>query len=161
MEFRDVEGLPGYRVSDTGVVIGIKGKELSLHPDATGYPRIYPPNTGAKRVHRLVAMAFLPNPNNYAEVNHIDGVKTNNNVCNLEWTDRLGNMRHAYRTGLSPQLGSGENGLRAILTQKQVDYIRAHCVKRDKEFSQTALARKFGVSISTINYIVSGKIWRG
>ena len=51
-------------------------------------------------VHRLVAQAFLPNPLNMPEVNHIDGDRTNNTATNLEWVDRQGNAQHAVRSGL-------------------------------------------------------------
>lgn len=47
-------------------------------------------------IHRLVAQAFIPNPNGYKEINHKDEDKTNNRVSNLEWCDRLYNMN--YRT---------------------------------------------------------------
>ena len=52
-----------------------------------------------ERVHRLVAMTFIPNSNNYPEVNHKDGNKWNNCVDNLEWCDRSMNMKHAYQMG--------------------------------------------------------------
>jgi len=53
-------------------------------------------------IHRLVAITFIPNPNNYGDVNHIDGNKSNNVVDNLEWCTRSYNIKHAFDTGLNP-----------------------------------------------------------
>lgn len=61
-------------------------------------------------VHRLVALAFIPNPENKPEVNHMDGNRLNNNVNNLEWVTKQENMEHAIRLGLMPdQKGVNNN----------------------------------------------------
>lgn len=60
-------------------------------------------------VHRLVAINFLENLNNYPQVNHIDGNKYNNNTNNLEWCTRDYNMQHAFNTGLCKKRYCGDN----------------------------------------------------
>lgn len=50
-------------------------------------------------IHRIIAELFIPNPSNLPEVNHIDGNRLNNNVDNLEWVDRIDNMKHAMEHG--------------------------------------------------------------
>ncbi len=69
-----------------------------------GYPYInFRISIGVKRnlyVHRLLALAFIPNPENKPEVNHKNGVKTDNSLDNLEWMTKSENELHAFRTGL-------------------------------------------------------------
>ena len=65
---------------------------VSLSKNGKGY---------TKRVNRLIAMTFLPNPKNYPQVNHLDGIKENNNVDNLEWCNCSQNMIHCHSHGLS------------------------------------------------------------
>ena len=78
---------------------------LKQRPDYHGYPVVHI-KEGKKKfnssclVHRLIATAFIPNPNNLPEVNHKDGNKSNNSINNLEWCSRGDNVRHAYKTGL-------------------------------------------------------------
>ena len=80
-----------------------KGKMLRHHISPDGYCRISAAQGGSRNyhsLHRLVAQTFLPNPNNFAQVNHISGVKLDNSVINLEWCTQEQNIRHAIATGL-------------------------------------------------------------
>lgn len=79
------------------------GRVLKLAFDKRGYLRIRISVDDKKqsfRVHRLVAIAFISNPNNLPQVNHLDGVKTHNVWTNLEWATNADNIKHANATGL-------------------------------------------------------------
>lgn len=98
------EGL--YFVADDGSVYNsnMRKHKPHVHP-VTGYSQQVLRKDGKQHMrytHRLVAEAFIPNPDHLPEVNHKDGNKLNNAVSNLEWTNRSSNMRHAYHTGLRP-----------------------------------------------------------
>lgn len=84
-----------YEVSDMGNVRRInKDRILKLSPNNSGYYAVY---VGKREfVHRLVAMAFIPNPEGKAEVNHKNGIKTDNRASNLEWVTRSENLNHRY-----------------------------------------------------------------
>ena len=104
-DYRVIDGFPKYRIGRDGRVINSRGHEKTpyLHPES-GYfgMNLYSNGRGyPKRVHRLVAETFIPNPENKPEVNHKDGNKQNNSVDNLEWVTRSENMLHAYSTGLN------------------------------------------------------------
>ena len=96
-------------------------------------------------VHRLVAQLFIPNPNNLPEVNHLDGIKHNNAVANLEWCDKSRNIKHAYQTGL----------MDPKLTPEQVYEIKyVHT-----QLGQRTLAKMYLVGRQAIQNIRSGKTW--
>lgn len=92
-----------YRVSSLGRIKNIKtGRILCPHPTNVGYLTIQLSRNGVAKsmyVHRLVAMAFLPNPNNLQEVNHKDFNRENNHLNNLEWCSREQNAKHAAKNG--------------------------------------------------------------
>lgn len=105
--WRDIPGYENlYQVSNTGKVRSLnykktgKVKRLKQHSNNGGYSIIGLWKDGKCKhylVHRLVAMTFIPNPNNYSEVNHIDENKTNNCVWNLEWCDSSYNANYGSR----------------------------------------------------------------
>lgn len=117
-EWRDIEGFENlYQVSNLGNVKSLSHdvnrsngtvqhfKEKILHPGnmTSGYRFVgLTRNKVCKNfgVHRLVANAFIPNPNNFSDINHKDGNKINNNVSNLEWVTRSENLKHAVDIGL-------------------------------------------------------------
>lgn len=88
-----------YLVGDQGTIKNLKGKEICQWVDNVGYKQVKLFKDGKayyRRVHRLVAEAFTPNPNNLPQVNHIDGDKTNNAMENLEWITNSQNTKHGY-----------------------------------------------------------------
>lgn len=103
-------------------------------------------------VNRVIALAFLPNPQNLPQVNHKDGNKENNAVSNLEWSSGSDNERHAHRTGL--KTGRGSANANAKLTANDVLEIRASTDPIEE------LMRRFGVARSTIVNIQQRRTWK-
>lgn len=122
--WKDIEGYEGlYQVSNTGKVRSLHwnrssyAKELTQY-DQNGYKLVtIRRNKRGKNflVHRLVAKAFIENPNGYDEVNHIDGNKSNNCVMNLEWLSRKNNVSHAIANRLRKPTVANRWGFNVIL----------------------------------------------
>lgn len=107
-------------------------------------------------IHRLVAKAFIPNPNNYDSVNHIDGNKLNNCVTNLEWCTSQKNVSLAWEKGLIKP-NKGEKNGRHILTAEKVKEIK-ELLKQG--ITAVEIAKKFNVSPSTIDCIKNKRTWK-
>ena len=110
-------------------------------------------------VHRIIASVFILNPNNLEQVNHKNGIKTDNNVDNLEWCTRSENLIHAYKIGLEKKQ-TGESHHAHKLTNDNVKYIKTHYIKRDPIYGATALGKKFNVNRTTIVNVYKGKTWK-
>ena len=98
LDIKDYEGI--YQVSNLGKVKNKKTNKILKPSKEKGYLKLYLYKEGKKKtnyIHRLVAQAFLPNPNNYKEVNHIDSNPSNNNKNNLEWCDRKYNLDYMIK----------------------------------------------------------------
>ena len=146
-------------VSEAGDVKS-HGKLIKGEIVKAGYRRIHVSHEGKSYkffVHRLVAEAFIDNPEKLPVVNHKDGNKLNNSVNNLEWITYSGNLSHAYRTGL--RSSDGELNSMSKLTLQEVKEIRSLYEKRGKNNSYV-LAKTYGVSPRTILGIVRGESWK-
>ena len=162
--YHDIRG-NRFMASNTGKIKScVTGKILKTYISCRGYESLRLTVDGEKKsitVHRAVALAFIPNPNQYAEINHKDGNKLNNSLNNLEWCTRSQNERHKFDTGLyDPIRISGERNGNHKLTVENVKYIREHFQSRSKEFGATPLCKKFNVSRKTIVDVVDRKIWK-
>ena len=106
--WKDVPGFEGYKVSNLGRVKSFRqkkkdGKLLKFYKCRLGYSLVwirFNKKRIGKSVHRLVAEAFIPNPENKPEVNHKNLDKSDNRYINLEWCTRIENMKHAARAGV-------------------------------------------------------------
>jgi hypothetical protein len=107
-------------------------------------------------IHRLLAQTYIPNPLNLPQVNHINGIKTDNRLKNLEWVTSQKNVIHANKLGLiAHQKGSKHH--HSKLTEEQVQSLRLEYKKGNVQ--QKDLAARYGVSRSAICNIISKKQW--
>lgn len=158
-EWRIVEDYPAYEVSNLGRVRHAKFKVIRKLSINRGYLTVCvykKPKRAMPKVHRLVAKAFIINPENKNTVNHKDGNKTNNTVENLEWCSHQENMKHGYKNDL--MLNRAENCNFAKLTNEQVIMIRDRYEKYKPSIAQ--LSKEYGVTLSTMRRIVKRESWK-
>ncbi|MBQ3434293.1 MAG: HNH endonuclease [Selenomonadaceae bacterium] len=147
-----------YQVSNFGRVKSFnRSNQRILKPAIVkGYPHVQLKKDRQHKnfyIHRLVAQAFIPNPEGKSEINHRDGNKLNNFVGNLEWATSSENRQHAFDTGLQK---SGEERSDSKLTNDQVHFIR----ENPDGLTTYALADLFGVNQVTISKIQRGKRYK-
>ena len=175
---KDIPNTFGYKVSDDGRVYSTKRrynafgkevikeqfKELKQGNGTAGYNTVDMVFIDedmnrckiCKTVHRLVAEAFVPNPNNKPHVNHIDGNKRNNKASNLEWVTRAENANHAYSNGLI-QPSKGEDHYASKLSEKQ-------CISLIQDIldglTNNQLSKKYKLHSRYISLIRHKKRWK-
>lgn len=156
--WKDIEGYEGhYKVSSLGNVVSVKKGYpvlMKLQNHSAGYKQVKlckPNKILIERVHRLVASAFIPNHDKKPQVNHINGIKSDNRVENLEWNTPQENTAHAFRTGLANVYG--ENHYSSKLSNKDAEYV----INNYKSYTLKQLSDKFGVSDACIRDIIKGR----
>jgi len=159
--YYDIKGYEGiYQLSKDGKVLskarqgaktkvlkGARGEYLCVHLTKNG-------KTKKKRIHRLLAEMFIPNPDNKPQVNHKDGNKYNNSLENLEWVTNGENVKHAYDKGLIKPRRGELNG-NSKLTEKQVAEIRDIASRSGRYYGRKELSLRYGVSECTIKEVVN------
>lgn len=144
-----VRSLPKKGRAKAGGVRHFIGRLLRPSVGKRGYPSVYLRNAPKYRnipVHRLVALAFIPNPDNLPEVNHIDLNKINNVASNLEWVSRVQNYIHAAENGALKTF------LRKLSAADIVEIVRLH----KRGLSQHRIAAQYGIRQSTVSRLVHG-----
>lgn len=163
--WKPIKGYEGlYEISNMGRIKGLERKSknrtyplilLKLKKDTHGYLQAFLYKNNIRKtylVHRLVASAFIDNPNNYKEINHIDEDKTNNKISNLEWCSRIYNVNYGNRT------------LKTTKKVKQYD-LNKNYIKTWNSMSEAAQKLKIHVSgisgcCKGINKTCGGYIWK-
>lgn len=155
---KQIDKAKNYYITEDGEVFSKTGHKKSIRANRDGYmyAEFYENNKStAYTIHRIVALAFIPNPENKPCVNHIDGDKSNNRVSNLEWVTYSENNYHAFATGLSkPRFGS--DAANAVLDEDTVHVI---CRMMQEGYRNLEIVKELGVESYLVKNIRAKNSW--
>lgn len=158
-EWRPIPGFPSYEASSEGNVRRVGRRVLRAHPRFNGYMQVSLSEQGVvypKKVHQLVAAAFIgPRPDG-ADTCHENGVRDDNRSCNLRYDTRSANLADRAKHG---RPHSGENVGTAVLTEAQVIEILQTHPGAGTYGANASIAKLYGVSAKTISDIILGRSW--
>lgn len=154
--WKDIEGFEGlYQISNLGKVRN-SDRDLRLNTSKDGYKLTYLYTNKVKltrTVHRLVAKAFIPNLKNKPCVNHINGIKTDNRIENLEWVTYSENTLHSFRTGLQEiKYGSKHHSTKI----PESEYLEIFKLNNEGK-SSIQISKLYSVSKFTIQRILNNR----
>jgi len=164
--WKDVEGYPGYKVSDQGRILGRRGNVIRGARDKNGYAIICvntrTPNVKTLKVHKLVVEAFFGSIPEGMHVNHKNGIKDDNRSDNLEIVTPAENTRHTFRelgrVGKNTNPHRGSRHPNSVLTEDDVRRIRALHAGGMSAYMMYK-DRLFPVSIPVLRGIIQRKGW--
>ena len=160
---KTIKGFEDYSIADSGIVYSYKNgkqKKMSLYPCTNKYLSVVLCKNGTSKrflVHRLVAEHFILNENSYGQVNHIDGVVTNNSVENLEWVTPKMNIQHALKNNLH-KAARGEFAGQSKLNEDTVINLRTKYITG--KYTTRQLASELNMNHSVIWCAIVGKTWK-